>query len=121
VSLKHKTAGGVLGLIGFLLSPLSWWNDLVVNVPLALAFAWGVSWFWPAAFGASLVVGYWGTNVLGLILLHQGARRMAEAPQPYSRKDLLRDTAVSIAYTLLIVMLAQFKLLEPLPNYFPAK
>ena len=42
----------------FLLSPLSWWNDLFVNVPLALAFAWVVSWFWPTAFTASFVLGY---------------------------------------------------------------
>ena len=26
-----------------MLSPLSWWNDLFVNVPLALVFAWLVS------------------------------------------------------------------------------
>ena len=48
--------------IGFMLSPLSWWNDLFVNVPLALAFAWLVSLFWPAVFTASFVLGYWLRN-----------------------------------------------------------
>jgi len=35
---KRKVTGGILGLVGFMLSPLSWWNDLFVNVPLALVF-----------------------------------------------------------------------------------
>ncbi len=73
---KRKVTGGALAFIGFMLSPLSWWNDLFVNVPLALAFAWLVSWFYKPAFAASLVVGYWLTNVLGFILMHKGAQQM---------------------------------------------
>jgi membrane protein implicated in regulation of membrane protease activity len=42
---KRKVTGGVLAFAGFMLSPLSWWNDLFVNVPLALVFAWLVS-YW---------------------------------------------------------------------------
>ncbi len=30
---------GIVAVIGYLLSPLSWWNDLFVNVPLAYLFA----------------------------------------------------------------------------------
>ena len=44
--------GGFLVVAGFLLSPLSWWNDLVINIPLALGFAWAVSYFWHGAFEA---------------------------------------------------------------------
>ena len=29
----RRVAGGFLGFIGYMLSPLSWWNDLFVNVP----------------------------------------------------------------------------------------
>ena len=72
---KRKVTGGVLAMIGFMLSPLSWWNDLFVNVPLALAFAWLVSLFYKPAFAASLVIGYWLTNVLGF---HPDAQRRAE-------------------------------------------
>jgi len=39
MSWKRKVQGGMLGFIGFMLSPLSWWNDAFVNLPLALAFA----------------------------------------------------------------------------------
>jgi hypothetical protein len=120
MSWKRKLAGGTLAFIGFMLSPLSWWNDLFVNVPLALAFAWLVSWFWPAGFTASFVLGYWLTNVLGLVLMQKGAQQaLTEKSDPYTRKQLLRDLAISLGYTLLIVALIKFGVLKPLPDYLP--
>jgi hypothetical protein len=118
---KRKVAGGVMAMIGFMLSPLSWWNDLFVNVPLAIAFAWLVSWFHKPAFATALVLGYWLTNVLGFILMHKGAQKMlSDQPRRYSRRDLLRDVGVSLLYTGLILALVKFGILQPLKNYFPA-
>jgi hypothetical protein len=115
---KRKAAGGVLTVVGFMLSPLSWWNDLFVNVPLALAFAWLVSWFYKPAFGASLVVGYWLTNVLGFILMHKGAQKIVSEKQGrYSRRDLLRDVGISLLYTVLIVGLVKLGILQPIQSY----
>ncbi len=109
-----------MGTVGFMLSPLSWWNDLFVNVPLALAFAWIISLLWPKAFAASFVVGYWLTNVLGLVLLHRGAKDLLTGKSsPYSRRELARDAVIALAYTALIVLLVKFKFLEPLPDYLP--
>lgn len=120
MSLKRKLTGGVLAFIGFMLSPLSWWNDLFVNIPLALAFAWIVSWFWPAVFTASFVLGYWLTNILGLVLMQKGAQQaVSEKPEPYTRRALLRDIGISLAYTLLIVALVKHGVLKPLPDYMP--
>src|SRR5579871_3379486 len=78
MSWKRKTAGGVLAFVGYMLSPLSWWNDAFVNVPLALAFAWIVTLLYKISipggqnhdraktvFEASWIIGYWITNVLG--------------------------------------------------------
>src|SRR3954469_20158144 len=87
---KRKVAGGILAVIGFMLSPLSWWNDLFVNVPLALAFAWLVSLVYHPAFEASLIVGYWLTNVLGFVLLHKGTQKMISDEQKgYSGRSLM--------------------------------
>lgn len=118
---RRKIKGSVLGLIGYLLSPLSWWNDLFVNVPLALAFAWIISLFHPAIFKISFVVGYWLTNVLGFVLLHKAAQELlsAQGIKLYSWKQLTRDVLISLAYTLLIVALVKSGLIEPLPDYFP--
>src|SRR5579863_7587690 len=89
MSWKRKTTGGVLALAGYMLSPLSWWNDAVVNFPLALAFAGIVTLFYKLSipggqdrtrarvvFEASWIVGYWLTNVLGFVLMHKGAQKM---------------------------------------------
>ncbi len=111
--------GSVVVFIGYMLSPLSWWNDLFVNVPLALVFAWLVSLFYKPAFGVSLVLGYWLTNVLGFILMHKGAQQMfAKGTKTYSRRDLLKDIGVSLLYTLVIVALVKFGVLKPIQNYF---
>jgi hypothetical protein len=116
---KRKVAGGVLAVIGFMLSPLSWWNDLFVNVPLAVAFAWLVSLFHPPAFTAAVVVGYWLTNVLGFILMHKGAQKIvSEKPSRYSWRDLARDVGISLLYTALIVALVKFGVLKPIQSYF---
>lgn len=106
-------------MIGFLLSPLSWWNDLLVNVPLALAFAWAVGLVWPSGFAASFIAGYWLTNVLGLVLLQKGARQaLTGQPALYSRQQLLKDLLVSLLYTLVIVVLIKLKVLQPIGDYF---
>ena len=90
-----------------MLSPLSWWNDLFVNVPLALAFGWLVALIYKPAFEIAVIIGYWLTNLLGFVLLHKGAQRILSKEGtfiPYARRDLLRDLAISLLYTLLIVL-----------------
>ena len=116
---KRKVSGGILATIGFLLSPLSWWNDAFVNIPLALLFAWVVSFFYKPAFTASLILGYWLTNVLGFVLMHKGARQMlSREPSTGTRKELLTDIIVSLIYTVVIVVLIKLEVLKPFAGYF---
>jgi hypothetical protein len=116
---KQKFSGGLLAGIGFMLSPLSWWNDLVVNLPLALAFAWVASLFYKPAFKPCIILGYWLTNILGLILMHKGTQQMlSKEKRKYSRRDLLRDLAISLLYTALILLLLKLGILKPIENYF---
>ena len=116
---KRKVTGSFLAVAGFMLSPLSWWNDLFVNVPLALAFAWVISLVYKPAFDVSLVIGYWLTNVLGFVLMHKGAQQvLTDQAKKYSRRDLLRDVGISLAYTLLIVLLIKLGLFKPITSYF---
>src|SRR5689334_9125094 len=117
---KHMVQGGVLGFIGFMLSPLSWWNDAFVNIPLAIGFGWIVGSFYKPLFQPAVVLGYWLTNVLGLVLMHKGAEKIVrgEAASRYSRKDLFRDVIISIVYTAVIVVLLKAGVLKPLQNYF---
>jgi hypothetical protein len=116
---KRKISGSILATIGFLLSPLSWWNDAFINIPLALLFAWLVSFVYKPAFTASLILGYWLTNVIGLVLMHKGARQMlSNEPATGTRRELLTDIIVSLIYTVVIVVLVKWEILKPLAGYF---
>ncbi len=113
-SLLKKLRGGILLIIGFLLSPLSWWNDLIFNLPVAYGFGYLCSllssnWLIPGT-----VVGYWLSNILGILLMQAGVLDIAQG-QPSDRnfkKELLTGVVSSTIYTLLIVGLLQFHLLE---------
>lgn len=125
MGMKRKILGGFLGIVGFMLSPLSWWNDAVVNLPLALAFAWGVSALVPdvwkeAVFRTAIIVGYWFTNVLGLILIRRGATQLVSDRSGASwHKELAKDLAIGLGYTALIVILIQLGVLRAIESYFP--
>src|ERR1051326_5229772 len=105
-----------MGVFGFFLSPLSWWNDLFVNVPLALAFAWLVSWLNPKLFAASFVLGYWGTNVLGLVMMQKGGGMMLAKEKIYTRRSLMIDLVVSLLYTGVIMLLIHYGILKPISS-----
>jgi len=90
-----------------------------VNVPLALVFAWVVSFFYKPAFGGSLVLGYWLTNVLGFVLMQKGGEKIfSKQDKPYTGRALLRDMAISLVYTGVIVFLVKVEILKPVENYF---
>ncbi|WP_439027601.1 hypothetical protein [Haloarchaeobius sp. DT45] len=109
---RERIQGGLLATVGFVLSPLSWWNDLLVNVPLAYVFATVVGLFVHGVFVPALVVGYWLTNVVGFVLLHQGAVGVVSGEhEPYTRRRLGRDLLLSVGYTVLILVLVQVGLL----------
>ena len=123
---KRKGQGGLLAFLGFMLSPLSWWNDAVVNLPLALLFAWLVGLIYrpaaephSAAFNAAVILGYWLTNVLGFVLMHKGAQQvLSKEEKKYSRRELLKDVLVSLLYTGIIVILLKLGILKPISAYF---
>jgi len=121
---KRKVQGGVLGFIGFMLSPLSWWNDVFVNVPLALGFGWIIGLFYKPAFEVACIVGYWLTNALGFVLMHKAAKTMLAADQPlkkYGVKELFKDLGISLLYTVLIVVLIKLKIIQPITDYLSTK
>jgi hypothetical protein len=90
--------------IGWLLSPLCWWNDLLINFPLALGFARLVSLLHPAWLLPALVGGYWLTNMAGLLLMQNGA--MALLPRerrPHRTRELLWGVLSSSLLTVGVV------------------
>jgi len=125
MTLKRKLAGGILATLGFMLSPLSWWNDAFVNLPLALAFAWLASSraapeIRERVFQISLVAAYWLTNVLGFVLMYKGVRWMrSPGVKSETRRELWQDVWISLGYTALLVALLKLGVLKSIEGYFP--
>ena len=110
---KRKFRGGILATIGFVLSPLSWWNDIFINLPLAYAFAFIFGLISENLFTPFLIIGYWLSNILGMILLHYGfVDTLSKKDNRYTKKKLLKDLAISLIYTLFIVLLIKLGILR---------
>ena len=117
--MKHKLKGGVLAIIGFVLSPLSWWNDLVVNIPLAYVFALPFGFFSEKLFLPAIILGYWITNIVGFMMMHHGAEdALLKEEQKYTRKDFKKDIIISIFYTAIVVFFALIGWLKFPTEYF---
>lgn len=110
---------GALATIGYLLSPLSWWNDVFVNLPLAYAFAFLFGLLSRKLFLPVMVLGYWITNIAGLVLLHRGLKDLVTKEKVrYTKKSLVKDVIISIIYTAVVVILVKLGWLKFPFEYF---
>ncbi len=82
-----------LFIIGYILSPLSWWNDLFVNIPLAYVFALLTSMIVPIDFKILFGIGYALTNIAGIVLMKMGATGV--------KGNLLKEIILSIIYSII--------------------
>lgn len=99
----QRLASLVLVGLGWLLSPLCWWNDLLFNLPLALGFAKLVEMWYPDAFLPALVVGYWLSNVVGIVLMQSGAMGLLSGERTPDRgRELLVGLLTSSLYTVAV-------------------
>lgn len=102
--MKSRVAAWAEVILGYVLSPLSWWNDLFVNLPLAYLFAAPFSFISDTLYLPAFVLGYWLSNLAGVLLLHRGGKalikRGKQAP-PSWKASLITATL----YTALIVIL----------------
>lgn len=115
-----KLRGGFFLVIGYLLSPLSFWNDLFFNLPIAYFFGYICSWLSPDLLLPCSIVGYWLSNIAGILLMQVGAVDVfsKEPAERNWKKELLTGVVSSTAYTLVILALIQFKILDA-PVLFP--
>lgn len=105
--LASRTLWGTIAGLGFMLSPLSWWNDALVNLPLAALMASLANRILGVEYATALVACYWATNLLGMLLLLLGARGALGGR--LGARELGLSLAFSLAYTL-----AAWRVLEAL-------
>ncbi|MBW4694917.1 MAG: hypothetical protein KME27_24470 [Lyngbya sp. HA4199-MV5] len=110
----RKLRGSFLVGLGYLLSPLCWWNDLIFNLPVA----WGVGYLFsllsPTYFLPGTIAGYWLSNLVGILLMQFGAVDVLQnaTSDRNVAKELLIGVGTSTAYTLVVLALCHFKVID---------
>ncbi|MEH2432832.1 MAG: hypothetical protein V7K25_00975 [Nostoc sp.] len=109
-----KLRGGFFLVLGYLLSPLCWWNDLLFNLPIAYGFGYACSLLSPKLLLPCSIIGYWLSNIVGILLMQFGSKDIFQKePQEHNlKKELITGLISSTAYTLLIILLIQLKILD---------
>ena len=101
-------------IVGYLLSPVCWWNDLVFNLPVAYGFGYLCSLVWPSSLVSGTLVGYWLSNIIGILMMQFGVVDiLPKASEKRNfKKDLITGLISSTAYTVLIIALLQLNILD---------
>jgi hypothetical protein len=109
-----KLRGGFFLVLGYLLSPLCWWNDLLFNLPIAYGFGYICSLLSPKLLVPCSVIGYWLTNIVGILLMQLGSTDVfqKESQERNLKKELLTGVISSTIFTLVVIVLIQFKILD---------
>ncbi|MBE9249103.1 hypothetical protein BMF77_01722 [Dolichospermum sp. UHCC 0315A] len=114
MNIWKKLRGGFLLVLGYLLSPLCWWNDLLFNLPIAYFFGYLCSLLSPKLLFPCTILGYWLSNIIGILLMQYGSVDMfqQESKERNLKKELFNSLISSTAYTLVIVLLIQLKIID---------
>jgi len=109
----NRKQGIFVLVVGFLLSPISWWNDIIINLPISylLAIPFGLinrNLFFPC-----FIAIYWLTNIAGLLLMHLGVKTVTDTKhKKLTKKDILYAILISIGYTVLILILVKYHVIR---------
>jgi hypothetical protein len=103
--------GGILVFIGWLLSPLTWWNDSFINIPIAWLIATLAGLINQKAFIPALFITYYATNIAGIVMMYLGLSKTAQ--QGLLKRSIIWSIIVSILYTGLMAVLIARGIFKP--------
>ena len=112
---KQRLVNVLLVTTGFILSPLTWWNDLFVNIPLAYLFSIPFTFINENLFLASFITGYWLTNLLGFLLMHMGGEGLIYQKKPTI--GIRRSLLISLLYSIIVICMVVLGWLAPPTEY----
>ncbi len=111
INRKEGVFRAIVFTIGYILSPLTWWNDVFVNIPVAYVISTIISFLLGEEyFKIMFPFAYFLTNILGLYLMHIGVTGVRRGT---SMKNLLYHLAIALGYTILIYILALYGIISP--------
>jgi len=91
-------------MVGWLLSPLTTWNDVLINIPLAYIIARVVKSLVQLDMAVLTIIFYWVTNITGLGMMYFAADRIA-AKSKIPKKSLLSIMVPMIVYSVIIILI----------------
>jgi hypothetical protein len=109
---KARVIPGIVFALGYMLSPLSWWNDAFINLPLAYVLGNVMNFFVPGSFEAAMIAAYWMSNLAGILFMFWAGSRLLGKTPP-KRREIAISIAVSLLYTLAIYFLMQWDIVRP--------
>lgn len=92
--------------LGWLLSPLTSWNDVFLNIPLSYVLAVAVKKIFNTDFVVTLVAAYWFTNILGIVMMVASGQSIFRDKNNRQR-ELLVILGTMIVYSLLMIALGK--------------
>lgn len=95
---------------GYLLSPLSWWNDTFVNIPIAWACALGAKLVNQGLFQPIFVIAYIGTNIAGMVLMDKGKNELHG--ERFNSRYFLKSVLISVIYVAAILVISKFDFMQ---------
>ncbi len=107
-----KLTNRIAFIVGWLLSPFSFWNDAFINIPISYLSANLIIKFVRVDFLMAMLVSYWISNILGIAIMYFSGRQIIK-----TRKDLIREIIIFaltiVIYSEIIVVINKFGILKP--------
>lgn len=96
-----------------MLSPFTFWNDAFLNIPISYLCANVFIRIWPANFLLTVLVFYWLSNMLGILLMYLGGKSILREGRSL-RRELVKLLLTMAAYSLILIFLGRSGILKPL-------
>lgn len=99
--------------IGWILSPLTFWNDAFVNIPISYLSAWIAIKFIKADFLFLVLIFYWLSNIFGILMMIFSGKSILQ--DKIKRLHALLSLLITVAiYSAIIIILHRIGILKPI-------
>ena len=97
--------------VGWVLSPFTFWNDVFVNIPIAYICANLFVRAFPAPFIVTLIVFYWLSNAIGILMMFFSGRSIFK-DMATRRRELIKLAVTIVLYSALLIILHKIGILK---------
>ncbi len=102
----------ILFIIGWILSPFTWWNDVLINIPISYLLASLTSYFLPKFFVHSVVIYYWLTNILGIFLMFKAGKELIRQKK-INLKTIIFTIISMVIYSIILIIFERMSFIKP--------